>query len=466
MNRLLFFVPLLVLLILAACTDPITVGSDLVDGDLSDIGQTSDIPFTTRVVREDSIIVYDESENAIIGSFTFGKTNDVVAGSWDHSLYVIPRLVQRTSTGLPDPPEFAFRQDINVDSAVLILEIDTSSAFFGLARSFPTSVFALTDMVDQEIDYYSSLELPTAGPTLNRDLSFSATREETLLYDTIVSPTGTTSGDTVSQAHIRIALNDEFLNQLNMLDESDFESDTTFWDFLPGIALTPTEETDALVTLRARPTRIGAVARAGFYFFFPDTATGNPTFYQAPIDLALPRYQKDFAGSLTETLLADGDDNEQVAVSGQSGVMTEITFTDLSALQNVVINQAEIKFYREDVDGYSYDEFANPSFLALYYKDETGALQPIEDRVNLANPSSSLAVRQFLGGDPQTDDDGNVFYQPKFSIHMQSILEGEVPPTIYLRVVPVDSDPSRAVFGGPQAAVRPASVKVTFTELN
>ncbi|MEM9258227.1 MAG: DUF4270 family protein [Bacteroidota bacterium] len=466
MNRILSYLPLLALLILTACTDPITVGSDLVDGDLADIGQTSDIPFTTRVVPEDSIIVYDESENAIIGSFTFGRTNDVVAGNWDHSLYIVPRLVQRTSTGLPDPPEFAFRDDINVDSAVLILEIDTSSAFFGLARTFPTSVTALTDMVDQGVDYYSNVEFPASGPMLNRDAFFSATREETLLYDTIVSPTGTTSGDTVSQAHIRIALNDNFLTQLNMLDESAFESDTTFWDFLPGLAITPSEVTNALVTLRARPARIGSAARAGLYFFFPDTATGNPTFYQTPIDLALPRYQKDFTGSLTETLLGEEEDNEQVVVSGQSGVMTEITFTDLSALTDVVINQAEIKFYLEDVDGYDYDEFANPTFFALYYRDETGALQPIEDRINLANPSSSDAVRQFLGGDPQTDDDGNVFYQPKFSIHMQSILEGSVPPTIYLRVVPVDSDPSRAVLAGPQAAVRPASVQVTFTELN
>ncbi|MEM1359786.1 MAG: DUF4270 family protein [Bacteroidota bacterium] len=466
MNRILSYLPLVALLILTACTDPITVGSDLVDGDLADIGQTTDIPFTTKVVAEDSIIIFDVSENAVIGSFTFGKTNDALAGNWDHSLYLIPRLVQRTSTGLPDPPEFAFRDDINVDSAVLILEIDTSSAFFGLARTFPTSVVALTDIVDQEVDYYSNLELPASGPMLNRDAAFSATREETLLYDTIVSPTGTTSGDTVSQAHIRIALNDDFLAQLNMLDESDFESDTTFWDFLPGVAITPSAETDALVTLRARPTRIGSVARAGLYFFYPDTATGNPTFYQAPIDLALPRYQKDFVGSLAETLLGEEEDNERVAVIGQSGVMTEITFTDLSALEDVVINQAEIKFYLEDIDGYSYEEFTNPSFLALYYRDETGDLQPIEDRENLANPNSSAAVRQFLGGDPQTDDDGNVFYQPKFSIHMQSILEGAVPPTIYLRVVPIDSDPSRAVLAGPQATVRPASVQVTFTELN
>ena len=49
---------------------------------------------------------------------------------------------------------------------------------------------------------------------------------------------------------------------------------------------------------------------------------------------------------------------------------------------------------------------------------------------------------------------------------MQRMVDGEVPPTIYIRTVPLDRDPARMIMAGPEASVRPATVKVTFTQLD
>jgi hypothetical protein len=45
------------------------------------------------------------------------------------------------------------------------------------------------------------------------------------------------------------------------------------------------------------------------------------------------------------------------------------------------------------------------------------------------------------------------------------MIDGEVLATIYLRVIPVDRDASRVILGGPEAPVRPATIKVIFTEI-
>jgi len=145
--------------------------------------------------------------------------------------------------------------------------------------------------------------------------------------------------------------------------------------------------------------------------------------------------------------------------------MTEINFPDLTMLEDKVINQAEIVFFREMIENYSYDTYPTPSNLGLYYRTNNGILVPILDRQLLRNPDFTSVVNNFIGGNELTDDEGNVFYRPRFSVHLQRMIDGEVPATIYLRVIPVDRDASRVILGGPEAPVRPATIKVIFTEI-
>lgn len=359
--------------------------------------------------------------------------------------------------------------DTQVDSIVLILPIDTATAFYGGARNFPLDLRLLAGSFDQEQNYYSDLELPTLAESVNRDASFFASEEFTFLYDTIYS-----NGDTVAFPHVRIALSDAFVAAINAADTSDFSSDEDFWNLFPGVYLEPEAGSNGLVNLRPDANRGGQTAFSGFYFFYPDTSSQEPQFIRRSFSAWLPAYKKDYTGTLAATLLADGDEAEQTLVAGQGGLLTEITFPDLSLLDDRVVNLAEIKFFRDEVDGYSYVDNPSPTNLALFYRDDEGTLIPIEDRLRLGNPNSSDQARRFLGGDPQVNDAGDVFYQPRFSVHLQRMLDGEVPNVVYLRVVPNDLtpslaaslDPSRVVLTGREAAALPATIRVTFTELD
>lgn len=461
MKQFFLFATGAVLMVLTACTEPITVGSELLEGDRATLGQTMELDFTTTVLEEDSVLTFDASANAALSAFTFGQLSNEVFGELKHSVYIIPNLPRSSATGLVQAPAFAFNDEVDVDSVVLILPLDTAAGIYGSGLDFPIRMIELAGAVDQNQDFSSEVDLSIGFDELQRDPSFTSQFAATLLYDTIIS-----SGDSVLRPHVRIAFDDQFVNRINTQDASIFDSDTTFWEFLSGMLIEPTEDNGGLITLQPQSTTTSQAAFTGIYYFYQDTASNRPTFYRTPLSLWLPRYEQDYNGTLFGDRLATGEDNESFVVAGQAGLLTAITFSDLSSLEDVVINEAILTLFREDVEGLDYDEFPAPTFTALYYQDGTGALVPIEDRQVLGNPNNSTAIRTFLGGDPQEDEDGNIFYEPRFSVHMQRMIDGEVPPTIYLRTVPLDRDPARMILGGPNAAVRPATVRVTFTELD
>lgn len=460
MKQVLFLLLSAVVFFVCGCTEPITVGSDLLDDDRAEVGQTMELDFTTTVVREDSILTFEAASNAPLSLFNFGQLSNDAFGSIKHSVFITPRLPVNSATGFVIAPPFAFEDESTVDSVVLIIPIDTATLLYGSGDIFPITARAIAGMVDDNQDYYSTVDIATTNNELQRESAFSGSFNTRFLFDTMVY-----SGDTVSYPHIRVAFDDEFVQQLNDLPSSAFDSDTTFSEFFSGIHLEPTDDNGGLITLRPL-LNLGGRTLSGIYYHYKDTVDLSPAVYRTPLSLWLPRYEQSFDGTLFGDKLADGEDNESFVIAGQAGLMTAITFTDFSELQNVVINEAQLTFYREEVEGLDYSEFPAPSFDALFYRDiDTGVLTPIDDQ-RLLTSNSTDAINQFLGGNPVEDVDGNIVYQPRFTVHLQRMIEGDVPPTIYLRNIPTDRDPARVVLRGPNSPTLPASVRVVFTKLD
>ncbi|THH41940.1 DUF4270 family protein [Neolewinella litorea] len=460
---------LVLISLLYACTDPITVGSELLDSDRASVGERTDLPFTTRVVREDSLLSYngtsvqfnDERAVPTPGAFTFGQIEEPTFGTTRHSVYLTPRL-PRNASGLPIVPQFASLLNVTIDSVVVILPIDTVRAFYGSGRTFPYQAFEISEPIGFLSDYYTDDSFPTEGTNLGYDGSFTATKEATLVRDTsITSPA-------VERAHVRVRLSDDFAARIDALPAESYTTDSTFRDDFAGIYLTPDGPSQALVTLAAAEPA-NQTPYSGFNFYFQDS-TGQPAFYRMGFLLALPNNDYDYSGSLVEPLLEPGPDNEMVAVAGQGGVMTEINLEDIGSLENRVINRAVLEIPVANVEGVSYSDYPLPTRLELFYRaSQDGPLLFIEDRVELVRTRASNAnVNFFLGGGLETEDNVRL-YSPAFSIHMQRIIDGEVPPRLYLRVTPLETNEiraARALLNGPAAGVNPARIRVTFTDLD
>ena len=460
MQRVAFFLSCTLFVALSACTDPITVGADLLDDDRATLGQTTDVPFTTAVVRNDSLLAY-QGVNLfpIFDRFSFGRIDEPVFGETTHSFYVIPTVFRDSRTNLPSPPSFAFT-DRNVDSVVLILPLDTANLTYGPGRSFDFRAGLVPTRVDDDADYYTDVVLTRSLIDVNANSTFYPSATPSLLYDTAYA----VGRDSVLVPHVRVRMDDNFVNNVNQRDETTFDSDSALATLVAGLFVEPVGDPDGLFGIQPRVNN--ATVTAGLYFFYRDTSADMAErLYRLPLAFWLPRYEKDYDEATVGELLATGNDLERVATAGQGGVMTAITFPNLDGLRDKVINQAEITFFRDTPDGYSYGDYPAPSNVNLFYRTESGFLSPIADRLFLRNPDQESIRDDFLGGNAQTDENGNVFYRSRFSVHLQDMIDGTVPPTIFLRVTPVESAPARVILRGPEAAELPAAVKVTFTEV-
>ena len=457
--------------LLLTCTEPIVVGSDLLEDDRATLGQTTDVPFVTNVVRDDSIQTFEGSDIQIVNRYSIGQIEDDYFGRTTQGAYYIPVVPRSIRTGLPEPPQFSFRPDRGADSIVLILPLDTSVAAYGPGRELPFRLNLLAGRVDIEegTEYTTAVDLPNGFFDVNATDQISVSVFPRPLYDTAY-------GTVDTLPHLRVRLNDTYLETFNSRTSESFDSEEAFAGLLPGVLLEPTGDSDGLFGLLAEQAGPNTNPIANFYVFYQDTtANRNERIYRIPVRATLPAFSKDYNGSTVGELLLDGTDLEQVAIQGQGGVMTAITFTNLSELRDKVINQAEITFFRAEPDNYDYGTYPAAQRLALYYRNQRGNLTPIADQLFLRNGAVTDIRDLFLGGTVQRDENNNAFYRNRFSVHLQEMVEGQVPPTIFLRVVPVDEDPnrinialnpSRVILNGPGAAELPASIRVTFTEVN
>ncbi|MBB4078385.1 hypothetical protein GGR28_000998 [Lewinella aquimaris] len=455
----------LAILLLAGCTDPITVGSELLDADRADTGETTDVTFTTRVVREDSLFTFNGLNPTAPSTFTFGQIEDANFGATRHSAYLVPRLPRSTASGLPLVPLFAQRTDITIDSAVLILPIDTARAFYGAGRTFPVRGTEIITPIPFDEDAYSTFTTPTNMVNLLAQSSFTGSLTPTEVRDTSIT------GRSFRRAHIRIRMAEPFIDLIRNLPATAYDADSTFRDNFAGIYLEPDGVSDGLITLL--PAEVASTAADtlynGFNIYYRDT-TGAPSEYRISFRQILPNYAFDFSNSLVGELLADGADNDLTALVGQGGLVTQLDFTDLASLSDRVINRAVLEIPIADVEGVSYTDYPVPSRVELWYRPSSDAeLAFITDRVELTRTGAgATGFNSFLGGRLNTED-GIQLYSPAFTVHMQRIVDGEVPPTVYLRVTPLASTEfrsARVFLNGPDSAEHPARVRLTFTKLD
>ena len=477
-------------LLLAACTDPITVGSDLLGEDRAGVGETTDVSFTTRVVREDSLFILNGTTTRyVLGpSFSFGEIDEPTFGRTTHSVYLAPRLVTNAA-GAPVIPPFARQLNPTIDSVVLILPVDTFAGIYGPGRSFPYRALELTDTIPLAgDDLYSNFSAATLPEELGYASTFTVSTTPSLVRDT------SAYGAAGSHPHARIRLSDAFGARLGGLGPDAYETNTTFRSRFPGINLTPAAPSAALATLYPSEPPVPQGSQpptpySGLNVYYRDS-TGNPSFFRIPILVAIPNYEYDYENALVQPLLDGEADNDLIALQGKGGLMTEIMFTDLEEWEGTVINRAVLEIPVASVEGVNYDQYPRPARLELFYRrTANGPLVGSQDKVELIRSRAGAAgggflanANFFLDGNLRREGDNDV-YSVSFSLQMQRILDGEVPPRLYLRVYPLDAadynasdaslyeavtakDPARVLLNGPDAANNPARIRLTYTTLD
>ena len=462
------FLALIMLSAWSACTDPITVGSDLLEDDRIDVAFNGEVPIRTRTISMDTFNVFDAGSNSLWPRSLFGNVSDDVFGrtSAGIHLYFRPgRSSFSNDIAFPEFIEFAADPDVSLDSVIIVLGVDTNS-FYGPIVDTEYN-YELRELVSQP-DFNENILLTerfASGDLASDGTSFTLTDMETLLADTVIRT------DSSTAVHQRFRLNDALIQRLASLDTFAFETDSTFAEIFPGFFLEPTGESPGIFNFDMS----GAVDFDGMIAFYTDTV-GEPRFYSFPLIRWLPSVARDQAGTTAEMLLGADADDELTLVESAAGLLTEINLTDLTEFEGQIINQAQLEIYPAELPGFNRDKFPEPETLMLFAKDEDGRLILIDDLSPqvLPNPSQTN-IRFFVGG---VYDETDVVYRLNLTVQMQRMLsDPDIEPVVYLAILPRIVDPNsfirneidieygRLPVNGPTAAERPMRLRVAYTRL-
>lgn len=453
--KLVSLLGMLSLLAIFSCTDPITVGSDLLGGDRASIGYNGSLEIDLRTFPDDSLRIFSEESNQSTDVALFGTIEEPIFGKTTNSLYLIPDL-PRDFDGLTLPPSFAGNgsDTVTIDSIVLVLPLDTVF-FYGSVtlNSFPYEVRELMGEIDIDQDIYTRDEFPVNATTVAAG-EFFPTKAATFLHDTMFY-------DSILIRQVRVKLDQSMIDKFTLeTDTSIYESDAAFRQFFNGLFLESTGVSNSLLGLDVDEN--GAIG----LFFYTSQSNRAQDFYRMPLEVAAPNYLFDHTGSLAETLINEQvSTNEQGLIQGGGGLTARIEITNFDDFTDKVINNAELDIFLKDLEDYNYVAYPAAKEIALYYRNSDGLFSRIADAFTLSPNSSNANRLFFLGGDLEIDEATNRdVYRTTLSVHLQDIIRGNAEPFIYVRVNPLDSDGGRSIIYGPESTEFPMTLKVAFTE--
>lgn len=458
-NPLGALVALFVLLVsYSACTDPTEVGAELLDVDRAQVGFTDTFNLQATSVRSDSVLVYSPSYLTVENYF-FGRFDDPVFGTTEASFFLRPRLRRDPFTQDFADPVFVTNPTARLDSLVLILPLDTSATYGNIAQTYGVDIFEMLEPADIDVAYYSDTLLPfnpmpvsTASFVPDFDSTLVSAYEVTGLTDSLIRP------------HVRIRISGEYAQRYMNRDSTVFQSDSLFAEAFPGLYLRPNTTNGGLIDFDLLEDY------AGLYLYY-HTGIADPAVYGFSLSARISHYEHDYSNSIAGNFLNSPSAGDSlIFVQGPAGLLGKVDLTDLTDLNGQIVNDAELEMRVRRLPEDDPDDYPLPEQLLLFFINPEGEMQVVPDVFfNQTNLS-------FLFGGAPEEENGEIVYRMKLSVHLQDIIDGEAPATIFIGAEDFDTFPNvgpsrvvdksaRVVLAGPRGGEGAIRLKVAFTKL-
>lgn len=446
------FLVIVFLVSFSACTEPTLIGSDLLEEDQVNLNFRDDILVEVSTVLGDPVPTYSRFQLLQLENYLVGGLQDETFGTSTASLYT------QLFRGQGNPSAGAV-----VDSLILSIAYDTLARYGDLSQPLQLEVFQITEEMNPEADYNSDQVFalnPTPIGSISAVPSFDSVQ--------IVNYNGDEPTTTTEIPHIRIPLDLAF-GELLVEDTTIYQSDTTFRAFLEGLYIKPITPSNGIVPLNFS----AAISRLTLYY----RAGGSVNEYRFPFTFGQARvsqFEQDYAGATVNDQL-DQLNTETVYLQSMGGVNVEVQFPDLSNLENVVINKAELEL---TVAANTTSASFPPVEQMIISYMQNGERVVISDVRNAIIGSSPINSTVF-GGTPITETiNGQVVtkYRINISSHFQEIISNNAPNTItitagtderpfYIPIVPKAERANQIILYGSDHPEFAPKLNLTFTNL-
>lgn len=429
-------------MLLTGCSDPTSLGSDLLEEDVADIDILDTFTIQARTVPGEAVATF--SPFTALNAYMVSNVNDPIFGTTVAETFIQPRL------------EFTnpFFEDAQADSIVLMLAFDTASFYGDLDQPYTLNIHRVTEFMDPNDTYFSDTTVQFDLNPLG-SVTFTPGALDTVQYLDYAQGVPIPVTDVV----MRATLDPNLARELISLDSSVYQSDTSFVRNFNGLALRAQGPGSASISFDMLDNRSGM-----YLYYRRDTLFRQYRYTLGNFGTKIVRFEHDYSGSAVANALNSqpGDNDSLLYCQGMAGTNVAIRFPDLSDLDNVIVNSAELVVSSRVLPEDNPEHFEPAAQIVAFVRNEEGELETLDDVVLATNN-----IPQRFGGTPEKSDSGvGVVYRFNVSTHLQGVIDGEQPEEIILSAFPRPESPGRVVLQNPATGADRIRLRLTVTKLN
>jgi hypothetical protein len=429
------------LLLLFACNDPSSVGSDLIGGDYLDLDFTDTITIKAYSQRQDSVISFDPVElGAETQSYFVGNLQDPVFGKTEASFYM---QFSRSNSATPN-----FANQI-LDSIVLILPWDATNTYGETDQPYALEVYQLDENLDNKSFHYSNKSFKTKTW---RAASMSVLPRPS---DSVVVriPNKDSIRTTTLPPQLRIKMNSDFNSEFFKPESDVYLFDSLFQNFFTGLHIKASSQNSGLLAFKARNSQGGLKV-----YMRKDTVYSDYTFPVYFFNVVSSNFKHEYSGSTAGKFLNNtGTKSDSLLfVQGMSGLNFTLEFPYVKNLPKLIVNKAELEFtiLRLPEDR----EVFKPA-SQLYIAEVKGDTILVVDDVTFAINKAGDQFPRIFGGSVYNGQK----YKLNISSHFQKMMTGSRSNKLRVEVYLKAENPGRVVLAGPGYSQSPAKLKLSYT---
>lgn len=398
--------------------------------------------FNIRTEQSDSMLTFDDS--TFTSSYFLGRCNDPYFGVSEANLNI--------QFGINQEPDFS---GAKLDSLVLTIAYDTVNQQYGpLDAPLDLEIFEITQDLDRSENYFSSSDILVELAAASEITGLVPNYKDTVH---VIEPVNNMPDSVAYLPHMRLPLSEALGEKLLSFDQTDFVSLEVFLQKFKGLSIRPKASCEGMTFLEVST----GLTRLNLYY----TKGDSSLLMQFPLlnsNLAFNTYQHDFSGTVVQQALEDDQLSDSILyVQSMQGPNVGIEFTDLTALQDKVINYAELTLYLLVPDASDTVDYAPIPQMRLDEENLDGTLSPIAELIKYGG---NMIETFFMGDFDYLDDDEQVKgYKFNITEQLQNIISGDATNKIVLSNFYKGTEPYRSILYGKSSGERSASIKVTFS---
>jgi len=446
-----FWVFILLASIISSCQDEILVGGTLLDDEKLNIGEISSFNLSTQVVPGERIITHQSNIDS--RTYILGQLEDPIFGK------ISAELFMKFKTQSTTKPNYHLEEKLRFDSLVLVLQYDTLGTYGNAKSAQSIKVFQLEDAFNEKDTFYSDTQIRYFPTEIGKAEKIVSPKDSVKIINHL-------TGKQVTQApQLRIRLNDSFGEAL-INNEGAGKNDTLLGEFLKGVYITSTSLNNEPFTYGLNLNDAALIAQTSInklimYYTVKDTT--EKTYEYIINSATINRFVHDRTGSQISNFITNPELADSITfMQGIGNVKTVVKFNDLSTLDTVLINKAELEITVAEIPGQN-GTYSIPKQIFAIRKNSDGKFVFIDD---IAQPlSGGVSYVTSFGGAPFTSGSLRK-YKINITNHIKNAVKDKsLNSDIYLSVPTEAENPSRAIFYGAKHSQYPVKLKVTYTKI-